>query len=86
MVNDIYKTPLISSLTQSTLGFSRSDNFTSYLYGPNYIPSEIFADALIEVLKTELNLNSDNNTSLSGVILVSNVNYLDRLTPIMMRG
>jgi len=76
LVNDIYKTPLISSHTQSTLGFSRSDNSTSYLYGPDYIPSEIFADALIEVLETELNLNSDNNTSLSGVILEDIINSL----------
>jgi|GEM_PF-5418035 len=69
LVNEIYKTPLISSLTQSTLGFSGTDNSTSYLYGPNYIPPEIFASALIQVLARDLELNPGKYTSLSEITL-----------------
>lgn len=49
-VRIIYDNPLISSITQSTLGFSGTDDSTKYLYGPDVIPPETFANALTEVI------------------------------------
>lgn len=60
LVNEIYQSTLISSLTQSTLGFSRTTNSTNYLYGPDSIPPDIFASALIEVLAEKLKWINNN--------------------------
>jgi hypothetical protein len=51
LTENLYSHSLIRSLNQTTLGRLTD----SKVFGPSYIPSEIFATALIEILQTDFN-------------------------------
>jgi hypothetical protein len=53
LTDKLYQTPLIASLSQAAKGRSKR--------GPSYVPSELFATALIEVLQREINFDNADN-------------------------
>jgi hypothetical protein len=54
---ELYKNSLIASLLDSPFGFGQLNS--KIKYGPSYIPSDIFAIALTEVLKEKLTISND---------------------------
>ena len=73
IANDLWKHPLIQSLNQRKI--SRSS------FGPSYIPSKMFAAALLEVLKTNYELD------ISGTMdrIVESINENKKLDPEIRR-
>jgi hypothetical protein len=53
LTDKLYQNPLIGSLSQAAKGKSKR--------GPSYVPSELFATALIEVLQNEIDLDNTDN-------------------------
>jgi len=62
---DLYKNSLIASLLNSPFGFSQPNSRGKY--GPSYISSDIFAIALIEVLRQKINAFNDTSLNLDKI-------------------